>query len=301
MDFLRKVPEITWRTFLMVLFLVVYVTAVITVLGTYEQLAVVGLTLGVLLLTALTLMTFAFGFSRIVKRTDIIDLMWGVVIIVMAIGSLLANPHGVVIGFNIQTLATLLVVIWGVRLGYHIARRLVISGEDPRYKELRKKWRGNEALNTYLRIFVVQAVLAVVVAAAVICINVGEALTLGAWAWAGAAIWAGGFLIESIGDWQLKQFLAASKGKSVLMTKGLWRYSRHPNYFGEAVQWCGIFVIALSFPFGWMGIISPVVITYLLLYVSGVPLAEKRAETKQGWKTYVKRTSMFVPQPPRKG
>ena len=299
MDSLRKTPEISWSTFLILLFGVVYVTAVVTVLAMYEQLESNALLLGVLLLTSLVLMTFAFGFSRLVKRTDIIDMMWGIVIVVLAIASFLANPDGVGVGLNIQTVATLLVTIWGVRLVHHIIRRLLKSTEDPRYKELRKKWRGNQAVNSYLRVFVVQAILAVIVVAAVICINAADETIFGIWAWVGVGVWIVGFLCESIGDWQLKRFLERSSSKNSLMTDGLWRYSRHPNYFGEAVQWWGIFIIALSLPYGWMGIISPVVITYLLLYVSGVPLAEKRAARKRGWKAYARRTSVFIPQLPR--
>lgn len=298
MDFLRKAPEIEWRTFLMILFLAAYGATVVTVLGMYGYLEAVGLLIGVLLLTALTLMTLAFGFSRLVRRTDTIDLMWPIVIIVVAVASLVASQHEVELGYNVQTLATGLVVVWGVRLGYHIVRRLLTRGEDVRYKELRKKWRKNEAVNVYVKIFTVQAVLAVVVAAAVICINSGEAMAPGAWAWIGAVVWLGGFLVESVSDWQLRRFLSRTKRVNALMTEGLWRYSRHPNYFGEAVQWWGISIIALSFPFGWMGVVSPVMITYLLLFVSGVPLAERHAAKKRGWKAYAKHTSAFVPRLP---
>lgn len=299
MEFLRKAPEVELHAFVITLFVVGYVAAATTVLAMYGKLESVGLFVGVLLLTASTLMTFAFGFSRLVRRTDIIDMMWGIAIAVVAIASLLANPYGVSLGMNVQTVATTLVVIWGIRLSYHIARRLLHTSEDPRYKELRKKWRGNEAVNTYLRVFIVQAVLAVVVASGVICINTAEGTGLGVMAWIGVGVWVIGFLFEAVGDWQLKQFLREAKTKNALMTKGLWRYTRHPNYFGEATMWWGIAMVAFTLPAGWMGLLSPVIITYLLLYISGVPLAEKRAERKAGWKTYVRRTSKFVPQIPR--
>jgi len=299
MDFLYKTPEVAWRAFFLILFIVGYVATVTTVLAMCGKLESVGLFIGVLLLTALTLMTFAFGFSRLVRRTDIIDMMWGTVIVVLAIASLLANPYGVGLGMNVQTVATALVSVWGIRLSYHIARRLLRTPEDPRYKQLRKKWRGNDAINTYLRVFVVQAVLAVCVASSVICINMAEDTEISAVAWVGIAIWGIGFLFEAIGDWQLKRFLTNAKTKNALMTRGLWRYTRHPNYFGEATMWWGVGIIALAQPIGWMGLLSPVIITYLLLYVSGVPLAEKRAEKKAGWKAYSRRTSKFVPLLPR--
>ena len=299
MDFLRKAPEVAWHTFLLILFIVGYVATVTTALAMYGKFESVGLLIGVLLLTALTLMTFAFGFSRLVRRTDIIDMMWGAVIVVLAIASLLANPYGIGLGMNVQTVATVLVSVWGIRLSYHIARRLLRTPEDPRYKELRKKWRGNDAINTYLRVFVVQAILAICVASSVICINMAEGTEISAVALLGVAVWGVGFLFEAIGDWQLKQFLLNAKTKNALMTRGLWRYTRHPNYFGEATMWWGISIIALAQPIGWIGLLSPVMITYLLLYVSGVPLAEKRAEKKAGWKAYSRRTSKFAPQLPR--
>ena len=299
MDFLRRTPEVAWHTYLLTLFVVGYMATVITVLAMYGKLESVGLFVGVLLLTALTFMTFAFGFSRLVRRTDVIDMMWGIVIVVLAVASLLANPYGVGLGMNVQTVATVLVSIWGIRLSYHIARRLLRTPEDPRYKERRRNWHGNDALNTYLRVFVVQAVLTVTIASVVICINMAEETGLGMMAWLGVGVWGIGFLFEVIGDWQLKRFLGNTKTRNTVMTRGLWKYTRHPNYFGEATMWWGVAIIALTMPIGWMGLLSPVVITYLLFYVSGVPLAEKRAAKRAGWKAYTQRTSKFLPQLPR--
>ena len=139
----------------------------------------------------------------------------------------------------------------------------------------------------------------VIVSAAVITVNLSNATGMSVWTAIGATIWIIGFLFESIGDAQLKRHLANPDSKAMLMTSGLWRYTRHPNYFGEATQWWGIWVIALGVPFGWVAIISPLVITYLLLFVSGVPLTEKRFEGRTGWNEYKQRTSKFIPLPPR--
>lgn len=174
------------------------------------------------------------------------------------------------------------------------------SGEDPRYKEMSKQWKGSAALNAYLRIFVVQGILATAVSASVIAVNLSHESAISAWTFVGAAIWLVGFLFELIGDAQLKKHLANPKNKGNLMTGGLWRYTRHPNYFGEATQWWGIFVIALAVPLGWVSVIAPLTIMILLLFVSGVPLTEKRFEGRPGWREYKKRTSVFLPLPPKK-
>ena len=112
-------------------------------------------------------------------------------------------------------------------------------------------------------------------------------------------VWLIGFFFEVVGDYQLKTFLANPKNKGKLMTPGLWRYTRHPNYFGEATMWWGIAIIALATPYGWVAIITPVLITYLLLFVSGVPMTEKSFAGKPGWDRYKRQTSIFLPLPPK--
>ncbi len=247
-------------------------------------------------LTVLVYITIVFGVAWKKNRLDIVDIAWGGAFIVAAITSWLFGQKG-----WLQSIVTMLVIVWGVRLGAYIFRRVLRSKtEDPRYTEMRETWRGNAALNAYIRIFLVQGILATIVSASVIIINLSLVPALNIWTFVGMAIWLVGFLFESIGDSQLHSHLANPKSKEGLMTEGLWRYTRHPNYFGEATQWWGIFVIALGVPFGWAGIISPVTITHLLVFVSGVPLIEKRFEGRLGWKEYKKRTSMFVPLPPKR-
>jgi steroid 5-alpha reductase family enzyme len=125
---------------------------------------------------------------------------------------------------------------------------------------------------------------------------------LDGWAWltyAGAAIWIAGFITETIADRQLGAYIRLSKRPKVLQT-GLWRYSRHPNYFGEVVQWWGIAVIALQASYGWIGLIGPAVLTLLILFVSGIPPIEKRRAKDAAYRTYQKQTSAFIPLPPKK-
>lgn len=243
----------------------------------------------------LVYITVVFAAAWRLGRLDIVDIAWGGGFVVAAVTSLLLGHAG-----TLQYIVTGLVVIWALRLGYYIFKRVRSSpSEDPRYVEMRSKWKGNPAVNAYLRIFLVQGLLAIIVSVAVITINLAAETSVSSLTAIGGIVWLVGFLFESIGDNQLRGHLADPSKKGMLMTSGLWRYTRHPNYFGEATQWWGIFIICLSVPFGWLGIMSPLTITFLLLFVSGVPLTEKRFEGRPGWNEYKKRTSVFFPLPPR--
>ena len=252
--------------------------------------------LTILAATLLGYITCVFAIAWRLGRLDIIDIAWGGAFIVIAIGSFMYGSRGA-----LQLMTTGLVCIWGLRLAHYIFRRIRVSKqEDPRYTAMRAKWASRPALNAYLRVFLVQALLAVVVSLSVIVINTSDISALNGLVYVGALIWVVGFLFETIGDLQLKRHLADPQKKGVLMISGLWRYTRHPNYFGEAVQWWGIWVISLAVPFGWVTIIAPLTITYLLLFVSGVPLTEQRFIGRRGWADYQKRTSKFLPLPPKR-
>lgn len=299
MDYLRKLGRVSNSTALLIIFLAWYVSASLTVVvmqGRFDE------TLRLSLMTfvcVLAFMTIMFFFSRRLGRTDVVDAAWGPAFVVAAVSAFLLNPYDLTFGLNVQSFITALVVIWAGRLSFTITKRLLKKPEDVRYVNLRKQWKGSEPVNTYVRIFLIQAVLATVISIALIHVNLSLPASLGTFAYIGGVIWLIGFYFEAVGDLQLKRFLADPKNKGKLMTSGLWKYTRHPNYFGEATMWWGIFVIALSTPYGWLGIITPVVITYLLLFVSGVPMTEKAFEGKPGWNAYKKRTSKFFPLPPR--
>jgi len=298
MDFLRKTPQMSYPAAFMAVFVPAYVAALVTVKMNDDSMEnVLGRTM-LVLGAVLVYMTIVFVLSRILKRMDVVDAAWGGGFIVAAIASFSLNNTGLTIGFNAQTLVTALVIAWGGRLAYYIIKRLLKHPEDKRYVDLRKQWKGNAALNSYTRIFLTQGILATVISIAVIHINFSPEQAIGPIVYIGAAIWLFGFIFESIGDAQLKAFIANPANKGKLMTKGLWKYTRHPNYFGESTMWWGIFVIGLSTMYGWIGIVTPVVITYLLLFVSGVKMSEKRFEGRRGWAAYKKRTSIFVPLPP---
>ena len=250
------------------------------------------------LAAASVFMTGVFLWARARGRYDVIDIAWGVVFIVIAVTTYILGDPGA-----LQLLLLLLVAAWGLRLSLHIYRRWRRSDkEDHRYQQLRRdytKKRGGVVWNMYGKVFLVQALLAVVVCTPVIIAMGSEPALIGAWALVGACIWCIGFYFEAVGDWQLRKFLSDSSNKGKIMTRGLWKYTRHPNYFGEMTQWWGIFVIALSVEYGWAGLLGPLVITWLLVFISGVPLTERHFRGRPGWDEYVRRTSKLIPLPPR--
>lgn len=211
-----------------------------------------------------------FIVSLIKKRNDVADIAWGLGFV------LLAWLAAYLSGFTIRSLiVNLLVTLWGTRLAVHIYRRNHNKAEDYRYQAWRKEWK-NFTLRSFFQVYMLQGVLLYVTALPVLFINHAPVSALGWLDLVGIAIWLTGFSFESIGDRQLKEFIRRPANKGRIMDEGLWRYSRHPNYFGEVTQWWGIFILALSSPGGWTMVIGPLAITVLILFVSGIPLLEKK-------------------------
>ena len=257
-------------------------------------------TYSICIAAVMAFMTIAFLVSQRLKRSDVADIAWGLGFIIAALTAFLLQPQKDLSFANVKYIVLLLVTIWGLRLGLHILQRVVSHKEDRRYQELKAKWKKNTTLRIYSSIFLTQGLLLLVISTPVIVLMASEvSMQLSYVVVIGATLWLIGFLFEAIGDWQLRAFLADDKNKGKLMTAGLWRYSRHPNYFGEMLQWWSIFVIGLSGDFGWVGIIGPLTLSFLLLKVSGIPLSEKRYAGRKDWEVYKKRTSMLVPLPPK--
>ena len=240
-------------------------------------------------------MTIFFIVAQFVKNNSIVDMGWGLGFVVIAIYTLLTTGN-----YNSQSIiVTALVVVWGTRLFYHIIIRNLGKPEDFRYVAMRKKWGKWVILNAFLRVFMLQGVLMLIIAYPIIMNNASSGGKLGAIEIIGLVIWIVGFLFEAIGDKQLKNFIGNKKNKGHLMKEGLRKYTRHPNYFGEATMWWGIFIISLSSASGIVGIISPIIITLLLLYVSGVPMLEKHYKDNKEFQSYAKYTSVFIPWFPK--
>ena len=244
---------------------------------------------------ALIVQVIAFSFSLKLKRVDIVDVAWGASFIAGYLALQIYRPTN---SLSVMIVG-LMLFAWGARLSIHILRRFLRSThQDDRYTELMSAWPvGNRAIHTFLRIFLTQAVLATIIGLPIIVISFFEPSTKPI-VFIGIVVWVFGYVVEIVGDRQLKQFLLSSKS-SGLMTSGLWKYSRHPNYFGEISMWWGIALISCATPLWWLGIIGAMTISYLLSFVSGVPLAEARAATKPGWAAYKEKTSVLVLWPPK--
>jgi steroid 5-alpha reductase family enzyme len=198
-------------------------------------------------------------------------------------------------------LVLLLVAIWGLRLGWHIHRRNRGHGEDPRYAAMRARHGGRFGRVSLVTVFLLQAALLLVVALPLLAAATAAApAALGALDVAAVAVWLVGFLFEAIGDAQLARFKADPANRGRVMDRGLWRYTRHPNYFGDALLGWGLFLFAAAGG-AWWTAVGPALMTWLLLRVSGVALLEKGlAASKPAYAEYVARTSAFLPWPPRR-
>jgi len=253
-----------------------------------------------------------------VKDASIIDIFWGFGFVVVALVCFYVSPGKTAY----QKLLMALPVIWGLRLSIYLARRNLGHGQDPRYTAMQKRAEKNgisEASwrkRAFFTIFLGQGILILLVSAPIWIgmVNsyyeghnsVAVATTIGPLALFGTFIWFLGFLFEAIGDRQLKKFLKKNKDydgpyeNKPVLSSGLWKYTRHPNYFGNALLWWGVFFVACQAPMGWVSIFGPIIMTYLLVKVSGKALLERKLKKRPAYKDYVERTSGFIPRRPKK-
>jgi len=256
--------------------------------------SLVSLTFG----AALGLMVFVWLLSLVKRDASIVDTFWGLGFVLIAwIACLVAE------GFSgRKILITGLTTVWGLRLAAHIFWRGRGKGEDRRYQAWRARYGESFWWVSLFTVFGLQAVLLWVIS---LVLQVGQLSPtperLGWLDWAGASVWAAGFAFEAISDGQLLRFKADPANRGKIMDRGLWAYSRHPNYFGECLVWWGIFLVTLSTPGSAWSVVSPLTITFLLLKVSGVTLLEKTIlETRPAYRDYMERTSPFIPWPGRR-
>ena len=241
-------------------------------------------------------MFFWFIISVIKKRNDVADTAWGIGFLLIAVISFLKNDFS----FDRAFLSTLLVVFWAIRLSIHIHSRNKGKKEDYRYKKWRDSWGKLFYLRSFFQVFVSQGILMLVIVSPVIIVNAYRGGSLNWLDLVGFIVWLIGFSFESIGDFQLNKFIQNPDNKGKIMQSGLWKYTRHPNYFGEVTQWWGLWIIALSVPYGYLGVIGPLTITILILKISGIPLLEKKMDDNIEFQEYKKRVSIFIPTLPKK-
>lgn len=191
--------------------------------------------------------------------------------------------------------------VWGIRLITRIYRKNKNKPEDFRYKAWRDAWGSSFVVRSFFQIYMLQGLIIFIVALPIVLALVyGNTILHTPLFIAGLLLWLVGFFFESVGDYQLDRFITNPQNKGKIMMSGLWKYTRHPNYFGESMMWFGICSIAISFtPVALFGIVSPLLITYLLLKVSGVPMLERRFEGNTEWEAYKAKTSVFIPTIPK--
>lgn len=252
-----------------------------------------------LMLSALIFLAL-WGVSVAIRDPSFIDSWWALGVVVLAWSSYFQPDEPTTHGLLLAALAT----AWGLRLGLFLLWRWRKHGRDRRYEKMfehAKAKRGwNFATTSLLFVFLPQMLLQIVMALPVQISQLGEPRAFGALAMGGAALSVFGILYEAIADAQLAAFKADGANKGKVMDRGLWRYSRHPNYFGELCTWWGIYAIACETPYGAWALPGPLLLTFLLTRVSGAPTTEPHlAKTRPDYEAYKNRTSSFIPLPPK--
>lgn len=273
--------------------------------------------------------------SMLIKDTSIVDIGWGLGFVLVAwvllpgVDNLSSRPElqGEDSMHSVHKVVLAIVTFWGLRLALHIFIRKAGKPEDWRYKNWREQWGKNHWWRSLLQVFILQGFLQLIIAAPIIVAAANQLVVdwvsnvplesqsgTVPYSWniltiLGLALWAVGFFFEAVGDWQLTKFIKrrkknahkkTKKNQNTIMKSGLWKYTRHPNYFGEIAQWWGLFFIVLPLEYGWVAIVSPLLITFLLLKVSGITMLEKKYDDNKEYQKYKARTSALIPLPPRK-
>jgi len=248
-----------------------------------------------LALCAILLLAFAGWLLSVARRdVSIVDSLWSLFFLCGALVYFAATPAPA----PRAALVLSLVAIWALRLSGYLTWRNHGQPEDHRYQAMRARNQPGFAWKSLYLVFGLQAVLAAIIGlplyAAMSAVTTINAVDL-----IGFALWAVGFAFETIGDWQLARFKADPSSRGKVLQTGLWRYTRHPNYFGEAVLWWGYYLLAVAAG-GWWTIFAPLLMTVLLLKVSGVALLERDiGERRPGYRDYIARTNAFIPGRPK--
>lgn len=252
-----------------------------------------------------------FAISLIKKDNSIVDTAYGIGFVLIAVSTFFVYSQR---GF-VQILVTTLIVIWGMRLSLRIYLRNRNKPEDFRYKKWREEWKWFKT-RSFFQVYVLQGLIIISISSVSIVANsqsIGDVVSIGmakiALISLGLLTWIVGFIFETVGDYELDQFIekqvqdkaeASIRGEQykpvvTVMTQGLWSYTRHPNYFGEVAMWWGLWFIVCAIPLGYFAILSPIVITYLLLKVSGIPMLEEKYKDNPEYEAYKLRTNAFFP------
>lgn len=243
-----------------------------------------------------TMMLTVWAISVAIRDASIVDVVWGPGFVVVAWAAFLTSEGD----SGRALLLTAMATVWGLRLGIHLGMRNLGKGEDYRYQAMRRRRGERFWIISLVTVYALQGVIMWIVSLP-LQIGIREpepgsvVLLI-----VGAAVFVIGFGFESVGDWQLRRFKADPANATQVMDQGLWRYTRHPNYFGDACVWWGIGLVAASTPVGVVGLVGPVLMTWFLMRVSGVPMLERSlVKRRVGYDDYVRRTSSFIPRRPK--
>ncbi|RCK76883.1 MAG: hypothetical protein ANABAC_3308 [Anaerolineae bacterium] len=242
-------------------------------------------------------MTLLWLLSLRLRDAGIVDVFWGIGFVILVWGAFFLSgadltPRKVLMGS--------LVSLWGLRLAMHIFLRNRGKPEDYRYAAWRQEAGHSWWWRSYFKVFLLQGIIMLIVAAPLLAVQMRPNAASLTWLdWLAVSWWLIGFIFEAGGDWQLRRFKANPANRGKVLQSGFWRYTRHPNYFGDAVQWWAFYLIALA-DGAWWTIFSPLLMTYLLVRVSGVAMLEKSLQTaKPQYREYIERTSPFLPWFPK--
>ena len=249
-------------------------------------------------LVVLGLFTVLWLVSLLMRDASIVDVFWGIGFVIAGWIYFAGTPDGYT---DRKLLLCILVTAWGLRLSIHILIRNWGKGEDYRYSGWRAAAGESWWWQSFFRVFLLQGFLLWAISAPLLAAqNSSSPARLTVLDYLGLAVWSVGFILEAVGDWQLSRFKADTANRGKLLTSGVWRYTRHPNYFGDATQWWGYYLFALGAG-AWWTVFSPLLMTFLLVRVSGAAMLERAlVESKPGYQEYIQTTSSFVPLPPRR-
>ncbi len=250
-------------------------------------------------LLILGLMTLLWLLSLALRNSSIVDIFWGTGFVIVAWVAYALGSDGYPAR---KLLLAALVTLWGLRLSLYILWRNWGKPEDFRYAQWRQESGANWWWISFFKVFLLQGVLLWIISAPLVAVQVSPTpAALGAFDALGVLLWAIGFFFEAMGDWQLARFKADPANRGKLMERGVWRYTRHPNYFGDSAQWWGFYLSAAATGWGALTAFSPLLMTFLLVRVSGVGMLEKALkDRKPGYREYMQRTSAFIPWLPRR-
>ena len=231
------------------------------------------------------------------RNVSIVDIVWGLGFVLVAWVSYL-------VGGGVEArrlLMAVMVSVWGLRLAGYLLWRNAGKGEDFRYLAMRRKAGSSFAVKSLVTVFALQGVIMWLVSLPVQVGSVPDSPeAIGVLGFAGLLVWAVGLFFEATGDWQLARFKADPANAGQVMDRGLWRYTRHPNYFGDFCVWWGIWLVAAATGIGVVAVIGPLVMSVFLMRVSGVPMLERTiGKRRPGYEDYVRRTNSFFPGPPK--